>query len=84
MTGIFLRWHRQSQCELFFTSASLDRLGGGSILNEIAGNVAIGSQSVGHELIRKALVFGGDSTSATDIAVAAGKAAIGDKSLCVS
>jgi hypothetical protein len=40
----------------------------------------VGPQSVGFELTRRARVFGGDVLTATDIAVAAGRAGIGDAS----
>jgi N-methylhydantoinase A/oxoprolinase/acetone carboxylase beta subunit len=51
-------------------------LGGGSIVE--ADGQRVGPLSVGYELIRRGLVFGGDTLTATDIAVAAGQAAIGD------
>ena len=38
----------------------------------------VGPQSVGYELTSRALVFGGDELTATDLAVAAGLAEIGD------
>ncbi|MFC7109072.1 hypothetical protein ACFQQB_56940 [Nonomuraea rubra] len=41
----------------------------------------MGPDSVGYELTSRALVFGGDTLTATDIAVAAGRAEIGDPSL---
>ena len=41
--------------------------------------VTVGPDSVGFELTEKALVFGGDTLTATDIAVAAGLADIGDR-----
>lgn len=50
-------------------------LGGGS--HVLDRPLRIGPQSVGHALTRRALVFGGDTLTATDIAVAAGCAAIG-------
>ncbi len=59
-------------------------LGGGSLVVErspgsgIENGAAVGPRSVGHELIHKGLVFGGETLTATDIAVAAGKAAIGN------
>jgi N-methylhydantoinase A/oxoprolinase/acetone carboxylase beta subunit len=53
-------------------------LGGGSIVAESAGDLRIGPESVGYELTRRARVFGGDVLTATDIAVAAGRATIGD------
>jgi N-methylhydantoinase A/oxoprolinase/acetone carboxylase beta subunit len=56
-------------------------LGGGSIVTESAGTPAIGPESVGFELTRRARVFGGDVLTATDIAVAAGRADIGDAAL---
>lgn len=40
--------------------------------------IVVGPDSVGHYLTRDALVFGGDILTASDIAVAAGKAKIGD------
>jgi N-methylhydantoinase A/oxoprolinase/acetone carboxylase beta subunit len=52
-------------------------LGGGSLV-ETAPRLRIGPTSVGFELSRKALVFGGDTLTATDIAVAAGAAVVGD------
>lgn len=49
-------------------------LGGGSIVTKDA----VGPHSVGYRIQQEALVFGGDTVTATDIAVAAGRAAIGD------
>jgi succinyl-CoA synthetase beta subunit len=43
--------------------------------------VTVGPDSVGYELVSRALVFGGDVLTATDIAVAAGLAEIGDSDL---
>ncbi len=51
-------------------------LGGGSLVEDEGR--AIGPQSVGFELLEKALVFGGDTLTATDIAVASGRPGIGD------
>ena len=57
-------------------------LGGGSIVREKEdGTVTVGPDSVGFELTSKAMVFGGDVMTATDIAVRLGKADIGDPSL---
>jgi N-methylhydantoinase A/oxoprolinase/acetone carboxylase beta subunit len=54
-------------------------LGGGSIIRQDPhGAVIAGPQSVGFQLSGKALVFGGDTLTATDIAVSAGLADIGD------
>ena len=51
-------------------------LGGGS---HVSGDVpSVGPTSVGYELPQKAFVYGGDVLTATDIAVAAGLADIGD------
>jgi N-methylhydantoinase A/oxoprolinase/acetone carboxylase beta subunit len=51
-------------------------LGGGSL---VRGDLpAVGPDSVGYELTERALVFGGGELTATDIAVAAGLAEIGD------
>ncbi|MEM6747107.1 MAG: hydantoinase/oxoprolinase family protein [Pseudomonadota bacterium] len=53
-------------------------LGGGSHVRVEDGQVRIGPQSVGYRLHEEALVFGGSTLTATDIAVAAGYADIGD------
>ena len=52
-------------------------IGGGSLVRG-DGPVTVGPDSVGYELTSRALVFGGDTLTATDIAVAAGRAEIGD------
>ena len=52
-------------------------LGGGSIIAPKE-PMAIGPVSVGHELPQKAKVFGGDTLTATDLAVAAGRCKVGD------
>jgi N-methylhydantoinase A/oxoprolinase/acetone carboxylase beta subunit len=54
-------------------------LGGGSIVSSLTSPV-IGPQSVGFRLTELAKVFGGDVLTATDIAVRAGYAKIGDAS----
>ncbi|MEZ5666822.1 MAG: hydantoinase/oxoprolinase family protein [Alphaproteobacteria bacterium] len=51
-------------------------LGGGSLVRD--GGARIGPDSVGFELTEKALVFGGDVLTASDLAVAAGAASMGD------
>ena len=53
-------------------------LGGGSLVEDEGRR--IGPQSVGHNLVRDGLVFGGKILTATDIVVAAGLADVGDKS----
>ncbi|KAJ5758866.1 hypothetical protein N7520_006022 [Penicillium odoratum] len=55
-------------------------LGGGSrvIYDENSNSVQVGPESVGHYLTSKALVFGGDVLTTTDIVVASGKASLGD------
>lgn len=56
-------------------------LGGGSIIRERNdGSISVGPDSVGYELEKKALVFGGDVMTATDIAVRLGMVNIGDAS----
>lgn len=55
-------------------------LGGGSLVRLDGNEVRVGPQSVGYRLIEQAKVFGGDTLCATDIAVAAGYADIGDRS----
>lgn len=57
-------------------------LGGGSIVREKEdGKVTVGPDSVGYELTKKAMVFGGDVMTATDIAVRLGMAEIGNPNL---
>ena len=51
-------------------------IGGGSHVD--LQRAVVGPQSVGYELSSRALVFGGDTLTATDVAVAAGHADIGD------
>lgn len=56
-------------------------LGGGSIVREREdGTVTVGPDSVGFEITEKALVFGGNICTATDIAVRMGLASLGDAS----
>ena len=56
-------------------------LGGGSIVRvRDGGSVTVGPDSVGYEITKKALVFGGDVMTATDIAVRLGMVELGDKS----
>jgi len=56
-------------------------IGGGSFVRGVGGGIIIGPDSVGYELPSRALVFGGDTLTATDVAVAAGMADIGDASM---
>jgi N-methylhydantoinase A/oxoprolinase/acetone carboxylase beta subunit len=51
-------------------------LGGGSLVERDP--LSVGPQSVGYRLTSEALIFGGDTLTATDAAVAAGVASIGD------
>lgn len=54
-------------------------LGGGSIVErDPEGAVRVGPQSVGYRITREALVFGGETLTATDIAVALGLAEVGE------
>lgn len=52
-------------------------IGGGSIVRS-DGEVTVGPDSVGYELTEEATVFGGDTVTATDVAVAGEMADIGD------
>lgn len=56
-------------------------LGGGSLVQEKEGGITIGPRSVGARLMDEGLVFGGKTLTASDIAVAAGYADMGDRSL---
>ena len=54
-------------------------LGGGSIVRRSAdGKVTVGPDSVGYEITQKAMVFGGEIMTATDIAVRLGMVELGD------
>ena len=54
-------------------------LGGGSIVRQRPdGTVTVGPDSVGYAITKKALVFGGDTLTATDIAVRLGMYRLGD------
>jgi len=55
-------------------------LGGGSIVAESQSAPRVGPRSVGFRLTQEAMVFGGNVLTATDIAVAGGRANIGDPS----
>jgi len=54
-------------------------LGGGSLVEGVGDRVRVGPRSVGYRLLTEGRVFGGDTLTATDIAVAAGYADIGDR-----
>ena len=54
-------------------------LGGGSLIASENGRVHVGPRSVGSRILTEALVFGGSQLTATDIAVAAGYADVGDR-----
>lgn len=54
-------------------------IGGGSLVRSEGNQVTVGPESVGYRLDERALVFGGPDLTATDIAVAGGLAAIGDR-----
>jgi len=54
-------------------------IGGGSHVDAVTAEV--GPRSVGYKLTSEALVFGGNQLTATDLAVAAGRVDIGDRSL---
>ncbi|MEU8223814.1 hydantoinase/oxoprolinase family protein [Kribbella sp. NPDC048915] len=55
-------------------------IGGGSLVADGNDQVTVGPRSVGYRLTDEALVFGGKTLTATDIAVAAGQAQVGDTS----
>jgi N-methylhydantoinase A/oxoprolinase/acetone carboxylase beta subunit len=56
-------------------------LGGGSIVQAEGPEPVVGPRSVGYEITRRARIFGGDVLTATDVAVALGRAAIGKPGL---
>jgi N-methylhydantoinase A/oxoprolinase/acetone carboxylase beta subunit len=53
-------------------------LGGGSLVRRENGGVRVGPDSVGYRLEEEAIVFGGKTLTATDIAVATGRVNLGD------
>ena len=53
-------------------------LGGGSLVRRDP--IAVGPRSVGYEITERALIFGGEEMTATDVMVASGKVDIGDRS----
>ncbi|MCJ2180949.1 hydantoinase/oxoprolinase family protein [Novosphingobium album (ex Hu et al. 2023)] len=55
-------------------------VGGGSVVLDTPGGVTVGPRSVGYRLPREGRVFGGETLTATDIAVCAGRTGIGDAS----
>ncbi len=55
-------------------------LGGGSLVDPDADPVSVGPRSVGYRIVSEALVFGGRTLTASDVAVAAGLANLGDPS----
>ena len=54
-------------------------LGGGTIVSGKGKELKIGPQSVGYKLTTDALIFGGDTLTTSDVAVALGLADFGDK-----
>ncbi|MFP4705397.1 MAG: hydantoinase/oxoprolinase N-terminal domain-containing protein [Spirochaetaceae bacterium] len=55
-------------------------LGGGSVVEFLEEGVKVGPSSVGYRIHSHARVFGGDTLTATDVAVAAGRIELGDPS----
>jgi N-methylhydantoinase A/oxoprolinase/acetone carboxylase beta subunit len=55
-------------------------LGGGSLVKNDKGSVTVGPESVGYRITEEALVFGGNTLTATDCAVSSGLATLGDAS----
>ena len=51
---------------------------GGSIVKAGDGKVTVGPESVGYELVKKGIAWGGDTITATDVALALGKMSIDD------
>ncbi len=51
---------------------------GGSIVKKVNGDVVVGPESVGYELVRKGIAWGGDTITATDVALALGRMEIDD------
>lgn len=56
--------------------------GGGSIVRLKDGEVTIGPDSVGYDIVTKSIAWGGDTVTTTDVAIAAGYATIKDDPRC--
>jgi N-methylhydantoinase A/oxoprolinase/acetone carboxylase beta subunit len=52
-------------------------LGGGTVIEEVDGDVRVGPRSVGYAIETEALVFGGSTPTLTDAAVACGRSQLG-------
>jgi N-methylhydantoinase A/oxoprolinase/acetone carboxylase beta subunit len=50
--------------------------GGGTVVRERDGEITLGPDSVGYELVKKGKAWGGDTVTTTDVALAAGHAVI--------
>ena len=74
--------HFSSEALLILHFRSSFGLGGGSLVRQDSHSkrVTIGPDSVGHRITTEARVFNGAVLTATDIAVAAGRASVGDVS----
>ncbi|KEF52800.1 uncharacterized protein A1O9_11217 [Exophiala aquamarina CBS 119918] len=59
-------------------------IGGGSIVRQESGKITLGPDSVGYAIKEKALIFGGNTITATDIAMASGAAIGGHDTLSLS
>lgn len=55
-------------------------IGGGTIIKEMNNEIIVGPESVGYELSSKAIIFGGDTITLSDIANKLGYASFGDSS----
>ncbi|KIJ62134.1 hypothetical protein HYDPIDRAFT_189204 [Hydnomerulius pinastri MD-312] len=71
-----------TELSISYTPPSIG-LGGGSLIRQDSHTkrVTVGPDSVGHRITSEARIFNGSTLTATDIAVAAGRASIGDASL---
>jgi N-methylhydantoinase A/oxoprolinase/acetone carboxylase beta subunit len=56
-------------------------IGGGSHVSTEGGAISVGPQSVGYRLTESGIAFGGETLTATDIAIAAGLVDLGDRTL---
>ncbi|UCB45086.1 MAG: hydantoinase/oxoprolinase family protein [Spirochaetota bacterium] len=56
-------------------------LGGGSLVKKEQESLTVGPESVGYRITQEALIFGGKTLTATDIAVASGLTSLGDEVL---
>jgi N-methylhydantoinase A/oxoprolinase/acetone carboxylase beta subunit len=75
LVGVRTNFRMPDLCSVGIGGGSLVDIGGAGV------GIAVGPTSVGHRLLERATVCGGDVLTATDVAVAGGLLELGDRSL---